>query len=45
LKAAGWKFDGVCHSSTKGFTSRPGRKSDYHGPKHRWIKELISEGS
>jgi hypothetical protein len=40
LKAAGWKFDGVCHTSKKGFESRPGRKRDYHGPKHRWIKEL-----
>jgi hypothetical protein len=40
LKAAGWKFDGVCHSAQKGFNNRPGRKNDSHGPKHRWIKEL-----
>ena len=45
LKAAGWRFDGVCHSSKQGFKSRAGRKSDYHGPKHRWIKELNSDGS
>uniref|UniRef100_A0A6M3KGF0 N-acetyltransferase domain-containing protein n=1 Tax=viral metagenome TaxID=1070528 RepID=A0A6M3KGF0_9ZZZZ len=40
LKAAGWVFDGVCEKSGRGFQSRPGRKGDSHGPKHRWIKEL-----
>ena len=40
LKAAGWKFDGICHSATKGFANRAGRKVDEHGPKHRWVKEL-----
>ena len=45
LKAAGWRFDGVCHSSKQGFKSRAGRKCDYHGPKHRWIKELVNDGS
>lgn len=40
LKAAGWVFDGICHSSKNGFKSRPGRKADAHGPKHRWVKKL-----
>jgi hypothetical protein len=43
LKASGWTFDGICHSSKNGFTTRPNRKSDYRGPKHRWIKQLIEE--
>jgi hypothetical protein len=40
LKAAGWKFDGVCNSSGAGFKSRAGRRNDIHPPKHRWIKNL-----
>lgn len=44
LKAAGWIFDGISHSSNKGFKNRDGRKDDPYGPKHRWIKELNKQG-
>lgn len=40
LKAAGWEFDGVCHSTKRGFSNRPQRKIDCYGPKHRWVKRL-----
>lgn len=39
LVAAGWKFDGICHTAS--WQTRGGRRSDQPAdPKHRWIKDL-----